>query len=83
MLLKKASLAATKKEESAHPLLRGAKNTVEGFEVHRAFFYIFFPDLCSTSKDLFFLCERTFRAVPTISTKVLKSINPSLMIVFH
>ena len=29
-------LAAPKEEESAHPLLRGAKNTAEGFEVHRA-----------------------------------------------
>ena len=36
MLLKEASIAATKEEESAHPLLREAKNTAEGFEVHRA-----------------------------------------------
>jgi len=44
--------AALKEEGSAHPLLQGAKNTAEGFEVHRAnFFILFFPDLCSTSKD--------------------------------
>ena len=35
-MLKEASLAATKEKESGHPLLRGAGNTAEGFEVHRA-----------------------------------------------
>ena len=32
----KASLNAIKEDKSAHPLLRGAENTAEGFEVHRA-----------------------------------------------
>ena len=36
MLLKEASPATPMEEESAHPLLRGAENTTEGFEVHRA-----------------------------------------------
>ena len=36
LLLKKTFLAAPKEEESSHPLLRGAGNTAEGFEVHRA-----------------------------------------------
>jgi hypothetical protein len=36
------SFAALKEEGSAHPLLRGAGNTAEGFEVHRANFCIFF-----------------------------------------
>ena len=44
--------AALKEEGGAHTLLRGAGNTAEGFEVYRANFCIlFFPDLCSTSKD--------------------------------
>ena len=31
--------------------------------IERAFFYIVFLDLCSTSKDPFFLFERTYRSV--------------------
>ena len=30
------SITALKEEDSSHPLLRGAENTTEGFEVHRA-----------------------------------------------
>ena len=35
-MLKETFLTAPKEEESAHPLLRGAEDTTEGFEVHRA-----------------------------------------------
>ena len=38
--MEEAFLAATKEEKSAHPLLRGAENTAEGFEVHRANFLL-------------------------------------------
>ena len=31
--------------------------------IGRTFFFILFPDHCSTSKDPFFLCEKTFRSV--------------------
>ena len=37
-MIEEASLAATKEDKSAQPLLRGAKNTAEGFEVHRTNF---------------------------------------------
>ena len=64
MLLKEAFLSTTKEEEIAHPLLRGAGNTAEGFKVHRAnILQVLHLDLCFTSKDPIFLCERSFRSI--------------------
>ena len=64
MLLKEASISALKEEDSAHPLLRGAKNTAEGFKVRRAnILQPLLPDLCSTRKDQIFLCERLDRPI--------------------
>ena len=76
--------AALKEEEGAHTLLRGARNIIEGFEVDRANqSSLFSIDLCSTSKDHFFLLERVYRSVQKDLQRYNPLINPSLMIGLH
>ena len=78
MLLKEASLAATKEEESAHPLLRGAGNTAEGFEVHRATFLLHLLPRSLLSLFVKELLDQSYKIYQGIN-----SINTNLMIVVH
>ena len=51
--------------------------------IRRTSFRFFILDLCSTRKDLIFLCERLFRSIQQDLLRYCDTSNPILMIIYH